>query len=703
MVPSVKYGMVGVYTFPSFLQPSVATKSVEGSSAPAGVPTTLVDLDVEVPDKVSQGASLPQVSGAVPPGASLPQVSGAEVQGASLPQVSGAEVEGASLPQVSGAVPPGASLPQVSGAEVQGASLPQVSGAEVEGASLPQVSGAVPPGASLPQVSAGAEVQGASLPQVSGAEVEGASLPQVSGAVPPGASLPQVSGAEVQGASLPQVPGAKASGASLPQISGAVPPGASLPQVSGAEVQGASLPQVSGAVASGASLPQVSGTSLSQSSGAVVSGASLPQLPNAMPTDVAVSSTVGGPAAEPLTDPFKLNLPDLFGGEEPLEAGDSLVHSGPPIDEPDVVASPVAVSPQEEQASSESNVKWDQQWRDQPFRSVPMVEIPFFVALPSKHAAAATEAVMQVMTALRALGLPVARLHSDRGGEFVNRSLRLFCLQHCIERTTTAGDNALDFRQNGRCENMVRRLKRQARTLLQAYQAPVELWAFAMRHSAARLRAYALSLLGLPQPALLPWYTQVVLRTRTWNSDQWSSRALKGRVIAPSGDVHHGHLVLCSDGQFLHSDSLVEWVHTGPHPMHVAEHLLPPTRRYRRKTPPDLSVAAPEDARQGGAGEVSAASAAGVSKFAAGEVSAASAAGVSKFAGLGKQKTVRFEVPEGEGPGEFTPYRSDPSGPRSQDEVRANLLLQQVGPIETRFKAWWMESPCQPFIDGTSV
>ena len=59
--------------------------------------------------------------------------------------------------------------------------------------------------------------------------------------------------------------------------------------------------------------------------------------------------------------------------------------------------------------------------------SVPMVEIPFFVALPSKHAAAATEAVMQVVTALRALGLPVARLHSDRGGEFVNRSLRLFC------------------------------------------------------------------------------------------------------------------------------------------------------------------------------------------------------------------------------------------------------------------------------------
>ena len=249
----------------------------------------------------------------------------------------------------------------------QGASLPQVSGAVSSGASLAQVSGAVSPGASLPQVS-GAESSGAPLPQVPGAESSGASLPQVSGA-----SLPQVPGAKSSGASLPQVSGAVASGASLPQVSGAASSGASLPQSSGAVASGASLPQVSGAASSGASLPQ--------SSGAVASGASLPQPPNAMSSDAAVSPTVGVPAAEPLTDPFELNLPDLFGGEEPLQASDSPVDPGPLIDEPDVVASPVAVSPQEEQASSESNVKWDQQWRDQPLVSVPMVEIPFFVAL----------------------------------------------------------------------------------------------------------------------------------------------------------------------------------------------------------------------------------------------------------------------------------------------------------------------------------
>ena len=91
-----------------------------------------------------------------------------------------------------------------------------------------------------------------------------------------------------------------------------------------------------------------------------------------------------------------------------------------------------------------------------------------------------------------------------------------------------------------------------------------------------------------------------------WHTDQWSSRATPGRVVSPSGDLHRGHLVLTADGQFLHSDSLVEGVCQGPHPEHhVAEHLLPPLRRHSGKGPPDASVAAPPAPRQGGVGEIS--------------------------------------------------------------------------------------------------
>ena len=229
--------------------------------------------------------------------------------------------------------------------------------------------------------------------------------------------------------------------------------------------------------------------------------------------------------------------------------------SGPAPQDP-----PVPLSSSEAQAVDDNTRCWENSWRDRPLPAVPIVELPFFVPLPTKHATAATQGVMHVVSSLRALGLPVVRLHSDRGGEFVNRTLRLFCDQHCIERTTTAGDNALDFRQNGRCENLVRRLKRQARTLLHAHGAPLDHWAFAMRHAAARLRAHALSVIGLTPPALLPWYTQVVIRTRTWHTDQWSSRATPGRVVSPSGDLHRGHLVLTADGSCILIRSLKGFV-----------------------------------------------------------------------------------------------------------------------------------------------
>ena len=387
--------------------------------------------------------------------------------------------------------------------------------------------------------------------------------------------------------------------------------------------------------------------------------------------------------------------------------------SGPAPQDP-----PVPLSSSEAQAVDDNTRCWENSWRDRPLPAVPIVELPFFVPLPTKHATAATQGVMHVVSSLRALGLPVVRLHSDRGGEFVNRTLRLFCDQHCIERTTTAGDNALDFRQNGRCENLVRRLKRQARTLLHAHGAPLDHWAFAMRHAAARLRAHALSVIGLTPPALLPWYTQVVIRTRTWHTDQWSSRATPGRVVSPSGDLHRGHLVLTADGQFLHSDSLVEGVCQGPHPEHhVAEHLLPPLRRHSGKGPPDASVAAPPAPRQGGVGEISLPGSGEGQGSGPGEdveiskapelhplVSVAEAeasrpvsrrryaskgppVGILRCSDLGvgsvetrDQKRVRFDVPEGSGPGE-SDLGVQQAWSVDQSEAEAKRLLTQEGAL----------------------
>ena len=156
-------------------------------------------------------------------------------------------------------------------------------------------------------------------------------------------------------------------------------------------------------------------------------------------------------------------------------------------------------------AANAENKAWKQQfdafkdeWKDSPLPAVPMQDIPFFVPLVSKNGKGVAAAVMQVVTQVRALVLPLRRIHSDRGLEFRNASLAQFTRFHCIPHTTTCGD---DFKANGRTENTVRLLRRATRTLLQAHAAPTSDWCFAMRHVSARLRAAALSALGqLPTP-----------------------------------------------------------------------------------------------------------------------------------------------------------------------------------------------------------
>ena len=158
----------------------------------------------------------------------------------------------------------------------------------------------------------------------------------------------------------------------------------------------------------------------------------------------------------------------------------------PCLEDPDPDASGLeALSPQEEAAADEADEAWAEQWKDQPLAAVPMLEIPFFVPLASKAPAEVLSGVMQISTEIRALGLPLHRLHSDRGKEFCNLRLRDWASQHRIQMTTTTGDN---WKSNGRTENWVRLLKRATRTLLVVHACPLDQWSFAMRHVAARMQ-----------------------------------------------------------------------------------------------------------------------------------------------------------------------------------------------------------------------
>ena len=322
--------------------------------------------------------------------------------------------------------------------------------------------------------------------------------------------------------------------------------------------------------------------------------------PEAASSSSAVAPSCDLPTRETAAD-IELGFDALFD-----EEGDAREDLLPVLDvpsDPTDLCDPL--TPSQTAAADAENKAWQEQfdalsdeWKGSPLPAVAMQDVPFFIPLENKSGKNVSGAIMQVVTQIKALGFPVHRLHSDRGREFRNSSLAHFSHFHCLTHTTTTGD---DFRANGRTENVIRQLKRAARTLLRAHDAPPSAWSFAMRHVCARLRASALSVLGCPSPKLLPWRARLVLRQRTWSrlaAGSWGSRALMVTVLCPSPDVPGGHLVVTDDGRYLHSDVLVEVGEAVELQEFVGR---PPSTRLRAKQP-DIRPSVAAQRRGGGCG-----------------------------------------------------------------------------------------------------
>ena len=98
------------------------------------------------------------------------------------------------------------------------------------------------------------------------------------------------------------------------------------------------------------------------------------------------------------------------------------------------------------------------------------------------------------------------RLHSDKGGEFVNEELEAFCLKHAIHKTTTQGH---DPNANATAEGGVGILKRRCRYLLSLSRLPTRFWGMGVLAAAQLERADA----GLGTDPRIPCGTRGMLVT----------------------------------------------------------------------------------------------------------------------------------------------------------------------------------------------
>ena len=126
----------------------------------------------------------------------------------------------------------------------------------------------------------------------------------------------------------------------------------------------------------------------------------------------------------------------------------------------------------------------------------------------------------------------VFRIHSDKGGEFINEELNKYCIERGIHKTTTAG---YDPNANP-AETAVGTLKRRARYLLSGARLPTNWWGMATLAAAQLCRADA----GLEDFPRIPFGTRVMLVRDPTPKNAFVPRAEPGTVFGPSSSVSGG-------------------------------------------------------------------------------------------------------------------------------------------------------------------
>ena len=169
--------------------------------------------------------------------------------------------------------------------------------------------------------------------------------------------------------------------------------------------------------------------------------------------------------------------------------------------------------PEDEAVLQRDEEQWEKLIGDL-VKPVEMETIYMVYPVRSKRGGDAMLAIQEAVLRLKLLGLPVARLHTDRGSEFASRGLHRWLLEHDIYHTRS---EALIPQTNGAAERGVRWFKTRAKVLLAEAGVNVKFWTLAMQHAASR-RLH--DRLGLTKPMLLPFGSKVMIRRKVFGNNK---------------------------------------------------------------------------------------------------------------------------------------------------------------------------------------
>ena len=113
----------------------------------------------------------------------------------------------------------------------------------------------------------------------------------------------------------------------------------------------------------------------------------------------------------------------------------------------------------------------------------------FAVPMNTRTSKEVRSKIQQIYLQLRQHGLPLVRIHSDRGLELKAKETRAWMADRDILATTGESQQP---QQNGRAEALVRTIKRRVKALLRSAHLPMSCWPSAAEFAARRQRDLAL-------------------------------------------------------------------------------------------------------------------------------------------------------------------------------------------------------------------
>ena len=169
---------------------------------------------------------------------------------------------------------------------------------------------------------------------------------------------------------------------------------------------------------------------------------------------------------------------------------------------------------------------------------------PYVELLYTKSAVEVLKAIQKIVAMIDSthVAKAVFRIHSDRGGEFVNALLEAWAADKGILLTTTEGH---DPAGNGQAESYIGKVKQRARAMISMCDLGTDFWTFAVKHAARCSRAQAQE---KKLPEVPVFGKKAYARVKDPGSDDFAPRAVKVVFLGLDDRIADGKIVMYENG-----------------------------------------------------------------------------------------------------------------------------------------------------------